>query len=152
MKLLRLGLAFVIVLAVALQLVPRGEPRTNPPSPALIDGPPEVMEILRTSCFDCHSNETEWPWYSYVAPMSWLVTEDVAGGRSRMNLSEWGDLRLGYQKRYARKMVERVEKGEMPMWQYTAVHWDARVSEEELEVLRAWRDEITATEAAPPGE
>ena len=135
-------LVTLIVLVIAVQLVPHDVVRDNPPSPGMISGPPQVVAILRQACFDCHSNETRWPFYSYIAPVSWFVTADVAGARSRMNFSEWEGLRAGFQKRFARKIVERIEAGEMPLWQYRAVHWGARISPEQLGTLRAWRDEL----------
>lgn len=147
MRFVKLALVTLLVLLIAVQFVPRDAARDNPPSTKMISGPPEVVEILRQACFDCHSNETRWPFYAYVAPMSWLVTSDVAGARSRLNFSEWEGLRVGFKKRFTRKIVERIEAGEMPLWQYRAVHWGARVSPEQLGTLRAWRDEFN-----PPAE
>ena len=142
MRFVKLALATLLLLLVVVQFVPRDAVRDNPPSTATISGPPAVVEILRHACFDCHSNETHWPFYSYVAPSSWLVVSDVVGARSRLNFSEWEDLRVGFQKRFTRKIVERIEAGEMPLWQYRAVHWGARISPEQLATLRAWRDEL----------
>lgn len=136
------------VVFVGVQLLPQEFAVDNPPVEASIAAPAEVLEILRTSCFDCHSNETRWPLYAYVAPASWLVTADVAGGRSRMNFSDWETLRPGFRKRFARRIVERVENGEMPMRQYTALHWGSRPDAAELEVLRAWRDDLNAPSEA----
>ena len=142
MRFVKLAAATLLLLLIAVQFVPLGAERDNPPSAATIGGPPEVVEILRGACFDCHSNETHWPFYSYVAPMSWLVTGDVAGGRSRLNFSDWEELRSGFQKRFARRIVERVEAGEMPLWQYRTVHWGATISADQLNTLRAWRDDL----------
>ena len=146
MRVARIVGALLLAALVVVQFVPGDAELTEGPSTALISGPPEVVTILAASCFDCHSNQTEWPLYSYVAPASWLVTADVAGGRSRLNFSEWEDLRLGFQKRFSRKIVERVEADEMPLWQYRLGHWGSAITPEELEVLRAWRDEINASE------
>ncbi|MFW6198793.1 MAG: heme-binding domain-containing protein, partial [Acidobacteriota bacterium] len=114
---LRIALTTALVVLVAavlgLQLVPPEFPRDNPPVVAPLQAPPPVREVLRGGCYDCHSHETSWPWYSWVAPASWLVTQDVAAGRSRMNFSTWGDLGDAFRRRYARKIVERIEKGEM---------------------------------------
>jgi hypothetical protein len=131
----------------ALQFVPSDGARDNPPSTATISAPPAVVDILRQSCFDCHSNETQWPPYAYLAPASWLVIADVSGGRSRLNFSEWDDLRLGFQKRFSRRIVERVEADEMPLFQYRLLHWGAKLTDAEVAVLRAWRDELN-----PPTE
>lgn len=132
------------LLALGIQFVPPEYPLDNPPSEATIAGPEPVVRVLRRACFDCHSNETRWPWYAHVAPISWMIAVDVAGGRSRMNLSEWEGLRVGFRRRFARKIVERIEKGEMPLPRYLWLHPAARVSPEELELLRAWRDELNA--------
>ncbi len=129
---------------LALQFVPLEFPRDNPPATATISGPPEVVDLLRRSCFDCHSNETRWRWYAYVAPLSWKVTVDVAAGRSRLNLSEWENLRDPFKRRNARQMVERIEKGEMPMQSYAWMHREAQVNEQDLDLLRAWRDRLNA--------
>lgn len=140
----RVVAVFAITLTIGMQLIPLEFPRDNPPAEATISGPPAVVSILRRSCFDCHSNETHWPIYAYVAPASWLVTSDVAGARSRLNLSEWQSLRDGFKRRFARKIVERLEKGEMPLPIYLWLHPGAGVSEQELQVIRAWRDELNA--------
>ncbi len=144
LKAVRAIAAVAGIVFVGVQLLPQEFTTDNPPVEASIAAPAAVEEILRSSCFDCHSNETRWPFYAYVAPASWLVTADVAGGRSRMNFSDWETLRPGFQKRFARRIVERIENGEMPMWQYTALHWGSRPDAAELEVLRAWRDELNA--------
>ena len=78
------------IVAIGIQLYPVA--RTNPPVTADFSGPAEVKAVLKTACYDCHSNETRWPWYSYVAPLSWLVTHDVEEGRAEFNLSAWGTI------------------------------------------------------------
>jgi len=147
MRFARPALVTLLGLFITVQFVPWTAARDNPSSTATISGPPEVVAILRQACFDCHSNETHWPLYAYVAPMSWLVTADVAGARSRLNFSAWDDLRPGFRKRFTRKIVERIENGEMPLWQYRTLHPGAEISPRQLETLRAWRDELN-----PPAE
>ncbi len=75
------------VILIGIQFIP--VERSNPPVTQEIDAPSNVLSILKTSCYDCHSNETEWPWYSKVAPVSFLVSADVRNGRKRVNFSEW---------------------------------------------------------------
>jgi Haem-binding domain len=123
-------------LLAAAQFVPLQ--RTNPPVTADFDGPPEVERILRASCYDCHSNETEWSWTAYVAPASWLVVRDVHRARDEYNLSEWGTMDAEDRAELPRKMVEEVEEGDMPLPMYLLVHPEARVSEADLATLRAW--------------
>ena len=98
---LKKGLLGLVVALVAIQLVPVD--RTSPPVTADIAAPANVRAVLKRACYDCHSNETTWPWYSRVAPVSWLVARDVREGRKELNFSDWG----GYAaKRQARKLKE----------------------------------------------
>ena len=64
--------------------------RTNPPLKEDLAAPPHIKTLLRRACYDCHSNETRWPWYTYIAPVSWLILHDVERGRQELNFSEWG--------------------------------------------------------------
>jgi len=132
----------IVLVLVGLQFVPLEYPPDNPPAKGTIAGPPEVVAVLRRACFDCHSNETRWPWYASVAPISWSVTGDVAAARSRLNFSNWEGLRDGFKRRHAGKVVEEVQEGDMPMPAYLWMHSDARLSEQDIAVLVAWRDAL----------
>ena len=128
-----------LVAAVVIQFYPQLE-RENPPLTGEIEAPAEVVQILRTSCYDCHSNQTRWPWYSRVAPMSWLVAHDVREGRSRVNFSTWSkDLPSRYQGYFIDRAVERVVNGEMPPRRYLLLHSSAKIEPGELETLQRWR-------------
>jgi len=124
------------LLFAGIQLWPAG--RTNPPTTAGLDAPPEVTAVLRRVCFDCHSNETRWPWYAYVAPVSWWMVHDVDEGRAELNFSEWGALPEQKRERRAAKLIEEIEEDAMPPKSYRRLHGDARVTEEELDRLRNW--------------
>ena len=107
----------------AIQLVPYGRDHTNPPvtgEPAWDS--PATRAFAVTACFDCHSNQTVWPWYSNIAPMSWLIQHDVNEGRQRLNFSTWGH---GGE---SDGMAELVSRGKMPPFQYVMAHWDANFS------------------------
>lgn len=103
-----------LVAAVLIQFLPYGHSHTNPP---VIQEPawnsPATKALFRRACFDCHSNETTWPWYSHVAPVSWLVQNDVDGGRKHLNFSEW--IR---DQRHAKDVSMEVKPGDMPPWFY----------------------------------
>jgi hypothetical protein len=118
---------------VAMQLVPYGWRHSNPP--VVQDAPwPDAQSeaIARESCYACHSNETDWPFYSYVAPMSWLVRRDVDRGRDEMNFSRWDR-----DADEADDAIEMVRKGAMPPSQYTLIHRGAKLTDDEVAVLVA---------------
>ncbi len=116
---------------VAMQLVPYGWKHPNPPVTEEAPWPSaRAREIAVAACYDCHSNETEWPIYSYVAPMSWLVRNDVEDGRAVLNFSTWD---RGEQE--VDDGADEIEDGSMPPRQYTPLHPDARLSDEEEQIL-----------------
>jgi len=112
--------------------------KTNPPVTAALDAPPEVMSVLKRSCYDCHSNETSWPWYSSVAPVSWLVADDVSEGRRHLNFSEWGDLTRQKVARKKEHIWEEVKEGGMPLSKYLWMHSDAKLSQKDKDIIRDW--------------
>lgn len=129
-------LLVIALLLVGIQLVPVS--RDNPPEPAPIVTPVEVREVLETSCYDCHSNLTRWPWYSRVAPVSWLIGRDVTEGRDELNFSEWGDYSARRQNHKLEEVEEKVTEKEMPLKLYLPLHPDARLTEAEAETLIEW--------------
>jgi hypothetical protein len=118
--------------------VPSGRYHTNP---SVTGEPPWDSAATRATavvaCFDCHSNETEWPWYSNIAPISWRLQQHVDEGRAVLNFSEWG---AGEQE--GDEIVEVVAEGEMPTWDYMILHPDARLSGADLQ---AFVDGLTRT-------
>jgi hypothetical protein len=121
---------------VLLQLVPVD--RANPPIDLEMPAPVEVQAVLERSCYDCHSNETSWPWYGYVAPVSWLLARDVNDARAELNFSTWNVYRPDKRVRLLRDVLEEVDDKTMPPSEYLWMHSAARVSTEELEILRTW--------------
>ncbi|HVU28188.1 MAG TPA: heme-binding domain-containing protein [Verrucomicrobiae bacterium] len=114
---------------------------TNPPVArdflAATMPPPEINTMFRSACYDCHSDETKWPWYSRVAPVSWLVANDVTEGRKNLNLSEWPTDPLRAAKR-VENMSEQIEYQDMPPKKYTLIHRDARLTENQRKQLEDW--------------
>lgn len=127
--------AALLALTLGIQLVPVD--RSNPPVQRTIDAPEDVERVLRRSCYDCHSNETDWPWYSRVAPASWLVADDVQEAREDMNFSEWPD-DPDDATDLIEEIGEQVESGAMPLDSYLWLHPEARLSDEERQLLIDW--------------
>lgn len=127
-----IGLAVVLTaISAAIQFVPYGREHTNPPT---IAEPPwdsaDTRALARRACFDCHSNETQWPIYSRVAPASWLVHYDVANGRTELNFSEWQR-----PQKEAREAAGVLRQGDMPPMPYRLMHSHARLTADERETL-----------------
>lgn len=127
----RRSLGFLVVAFIALQVIPYGHARSNPP---VLAGPtwdsPATRSLAKQACFDCHSNETEWPLYSRVAPVSWLIQRDVVEGREHLNFSEWQR-----PQREAAEAAEKVLEGEMPLGIYRLMHAHARLSDADRQRL-----------------
>jgi len=125
-------IAAAAVIAVAIQLIPYGKDHTNLPvmSEPQWDSP-RTKELFTRACADCHSNETKYPWYSNIAPVSWLVMHDIDEGREHFNVSVWGIQK----KNEGDDAAKEVREGEMPMWIYTIAHPEARLNESEKQDL-----------------
>ena len=102
--------------------------------------PQQVVTLLRTSCYDCHSNETHYPWYAHVAPVSWLVNRDVREGRKALNFSNWADLKLSRKLKMLNKIGREVDEGEMPMFVYPLMHRQAKLSAADRKLIVEWTE------------
>lgn len=148
----RLGWLFVAIF-VGMQVVPiNGRSPVVDPKKAL-HPPVEVEAILRVSCYDCHSDETRWPWYTYVAPISWWLMSHVHEGRENMNFSHWGDLTANKQADMLGDIANQIATGDMPLPAYLIVHHDARLTPAQIKILTDWTDtamkQLEAQPAAP---
>jgi hypothetical protein len=143
----RWALSLVLVGFISVQFV-RAD-RTNPPVPQgaslLTKVPPEVGAILDRSCRDCHSNETRWPWYSHIAPMSWLVAADVHNGRDHVNFSEWTSYSADDRDKFLNGMCSLTKRQRMPLPIYLVIHRDAKLSDADVKTLCAWSDKMRDT-------
>ena len=127
-KLLTWILGGAVAVFLVLQVIPFSKPEANPPvSQEPNWDSPATRQMVKEHCFQCHSNETEWPWYGKVAPASWLLAWDVAEGREKLNFSEWDKrpIRVG-------EMIEEVEGGDMPPVQYTTFHPNSKLQGAQL--------------------
>ena len=134
--------ASLAVLAVVAQLF-RPE-LTNPQSDPSLSVknykgiPPEVASKLETACFDCHSNQTRWLWYSYITPVNYLIAKDVNSGRKRMNFSDWGKLKPGKLLSLLDEIYTQVYNHEMPDPKYRFLHSEARLTDAEVKMICDW--------------
>ena len=134
-----------VLLLLVIQLIPTELPvvvATNPGDiirSGIVDE--QVAAMLEVSCYDCHSNETKYPWYSYVAPVSWLVAKDVREAREELNFSEWEDIDMIDQLGKLDDIYQEVETGNMPMGIYTLVHPSANLNEHQRQLIITWAEE-----------
>ena len=117
-----------VLTVIAAQFIPYGKQHVNP---SIVAEPKwdsqKTKELFSRACADCHSNETKWPWYSSIAPASWLLQNDVNEGREHFNISMWGVQK----KNKGNEAAEEVKKGDMPLWFYLIPHPEARLSDNE---------------------
>jgi hypothetical protein len=130
---------------VLIQFVPASYPETADVNEndliIAMDVEEDVGQLLRASCYDCHSNETHYPWYSYVAPAKWLVIRDVEQGRSNLNFSEWDTLKARDKVKLLDEMAEEVDDGTMPMPIYTFIHRGAALDESDKKMFTEWTEQ-----------
>jgi hypothetical protein len=139
-KALLYALGVVVLVGIGIQFIPVKGVEPNPPARYKLDAPPEVEAILRVSCMDCHSHETRWPWYTKLAPASWLLARDVRKGRSHFNMSEWGETDEDERRLDKENAWDQIEEGKMPLPVYTTwpLHQDAKMTDEKKAKLKGW--------------
>jgi hypothetical protein len=149
MKWVKAVLLVLLAAFVVMQFVRRPS-YVNPPVDAAktlhatVAVPQDVHAMLDRSCNDCHSHTTTWPWYSRIAPVSWLVADDVRDGRRELNLSTWGSYEPRRQAHKLEELCEQVEEGEMPLPKYLYTHRDAALSKGDRTRLCEWANGLRA--------
>ena len=133
---MRRALGIGVLLVAGVQFVPVD--RDNPPVRSNLSAPDEVMSVLLRACYDCHSNQTRWPWYSRVAPVSWFLARDVREARADLNFSEWPVLDFELQHLEMDEIHDAVSEGKMPLRSYTLIHRDARLTQADRNLLLDW--------------
>lgn len=134
-RLVAVAVALVTVLA-GIQLVPVD--RTNPPVVHDVNAPPPVASALQSACFDCHSRHTRWPWYSKVAPVSWVIAGHVKDGRRALDFSDWPVLDFAVQDDLLSQIARQVGDKKMPPASYRLGHPEARLTAQERTLLVNW--------------
>ena len=105
---------------------------------------PEVKAILNTACYDCHSDNTEYPWYNNIAPVSYWLADHIEDGKKHLNFSDWQNYDAKKKDHKLEELIEEVKEGEMPLKEYTWTHGDAKLSQEQISSLLAWADGVRA--------
>ena len=124
------------ILFLLVQFIPL--PRTNPPVTEEIHIPGNLKSVIRNACYDCHSNETRWPWYAYVAPVSFLIVQHVQEGREELNFSTWDQYDLEKKLDILEDIEENIRKDKMPLKQYLWLHRDAQLTPQEKADIIRW--------------
>ncbi len=136
----------ILLIIIVPQLIPVDKPEiSEDKSNDLItqnEVPENIANMLKTSCYDCHSNQTVYPWYSNVAPISWLVIRDIKVGREELNFSDWESLSKMEKAKLLDDISEEVEEAEMPMPIYFIAHSDAKLSDEDRKALVDWSGKL----------
>ena len=152
----RIALGLVALLALAQAVRPE---RSNPAveiekTLERVSSPPAAVQAtLRRACYDCHSNETRWPWYSQIAPISWALSEHVVDARRHLNFSDWTRMTAGKKRKVVGEICEEVKEGGMPLSSYLWIHRDARLMPEEVQAICEWtaaEERRTADPSAQP--
>ena len=104
----------------------------------ITDAPIEIANILKNSCYDCHSNQTNYPWYSKIAPVSWMLKNHIKEGREHLNFSKWGDYSIDKQISLKGECIEEIQDNEMPLKSYTLIHTKSKLSSDSKQILVNW--------------
>lgn len=141
-------LIIFLVLVLAAQAIQPSLNRGNAAGPKDITQvmavPPDVRTILEQSCYDCHSNHTDYPWYDRIAPVSWWVANHVNEGKRELNFTEFASYSPRKQRKKLEEVGETVEEGEMPLKSYLIMHGDAKLTEAQKKTLVDWSKSAAA--------
>ncbi|HZH72502.1 heme-binding domain-containing protein [Aequorivita sp. F47161] len=139
MKILKIIAIILLVAFVGIQFIPteRNQSDTVPPTDFMLvhNVPETIQNKLQVSCYDCHSNNTQYPWYNKVQPAAWFLEDHIKEGKAELNFSEWDSLSSRRKKSKLRSIVKQIENGEMPLDSYTLIHKDAILSKDEAEEI-----------------
>jgi hypothetical protein len=142
-KIIKKVFLLLIVILLLCQFIPKKNNNTGvADGPASITSvhavPEQVVNILKTSCYDCHSNHTEYPWYSNIQPLSWWLNDHVQEGKRELNFSDFGNYSVRRQYHKLEEINEQIEDQEMPLSSYTIIHQNAKISNEQAEIMKKW--------------
>ena len=139
MKILKIIAIIALVGFVGIQFIPteRNQSYTVPETDFMLvhNVPETIQKKLQVSCYDCHSNNTQYPWYNKIQPAAWFLEDHIKEGKAELNFNEWDSLSSRRKSSKLRSIIKQIESGEMPLDSYTLIHKDAKFSEAEAEEL-----------------
>jgi len=142
MKIVKIIAIILLVALVGIQFIPttRNQSDSVPSTDfMLINNVPEnIKKKLQVSCYDCHSYNTQYPWYNKVQPIAWFMEDHIKKGKKELNFSEWADYSNRRKKSKLKSIISQIEDGKMPIASYTLIHGDARLSESDKELIMDW--------------
>ena len=137
----------ILIILVAIQFVPvnREIPKSDENNDFLVmtQAPEDVQILMRNACYDCHSNETNWPWYSHIAPISFVIVEHIVDGKDHLNFSNWSTYDFEDYPSILKHMKKEIERGGMPLAGYTLIHTDAKMTDERKALILNWIDDVS---------
>lgn len=142
MKIVKIIAIVLLVVFVGIQFIPssRNQSDSVPETDFMLvnDVPENIQNKLQVSCYDCHSNNTQYPWYNKVQPVAWFLEDHIKEGKAELNFNEWDSLSTRRKTSKLRSIIKQIENGEMPLDSYAFIHRDARFSEAEAEEIINW--------------
>ena len=146
MKIVKIIAVVLLVAFVGIQFVPteRNQSDVVPKTDFMLVNsvPDHIKSKLQTSCYDCHSNNTQYPWYNKVQPIAWFLEDHIKKGKAELNFNEWDSLSNRRKKSKLRSIIKQIENDEMPLDSYTLIHREASFSEAEKQELIQWVERL----------
>lgn len=142
MKLIKIILLAILIVFAAIQFIQPGKNISNKILPADISKqfsiPENIQAVLKTACYDCHSNNTHYPWYSFIQPAAWWMASHIKNGKANLNFSEFGSYSTHKQQSKLKSMANAINDGSMPISSYTIMHKNAKLSDENKKLITDW--------------
>ena len=137
---------FIIIIIVGIQFIPvqRNYSKTFSKGGIIesTKAPADIAQMLKSSCYDCHSNHTKYPWYNNIAPVSWWIASHISEAKKELNFSEWEKYTLKKKKHKLKEIIEETGEGEMPLRSYLWTHGEVKLSESQINRLETWINSI----------
>ena len=142
MRIFKKVLLILLIVLVGIQFIPTKRNQSNEILESDISKtymlPAEIQTIFKNSCYDCHSNNTKYPWYNKIQPVSWLLENHIKKGKKELNFSEFGAYSKRKQKNKLKSITSQIRDNEMPLSSYTLIHRDAKLSEKDRDLIKQW--------------